>query len=183
MGFSYRRVTCARFLSHSCSARVFRLVRALYERFLCSIVNMKLLGQSIVIFLVHVLLLLCCLDVVNARRRIDQDEKWLRKAVRRHQLSQSQKRQTDDPSSQCAEKTAATLSAPKTNIWWGLTQEEIAAVTKWCFAQKSLNLTKAADAGEWDNILYAPRTRNTVFKGQPTNFFQPKRRVDATEQD
>ena len=53
----------------------------------------------------------------------------------------------------CAAPVAQVVSAPKQNIWAGLTDVEAAGVTQWLFSQKSLNLTTTEDAGEWDNTV------------------------------
>ncbi|KAI5363237.1 putative copper amine oxidase [Septoria linicola] len=56
-------------------------------------------------------------------------------------------------SSICTESGPAAISAPKTNIWAGLTDDEAASVTYWLFHQTDLNLTTSDVAGEWDNTV------------------------------
>lgn len=51
----------------------------------------------------------------------------------------------------CADANA--ITAPKENVWGGLTDVEAAGVTAWLFAQAELNLTISEDAGEWDNVM------------------------------
>ncbi|KZT51209.1 amine oxidase [Calocera cornea HHB12733] len=46
-----------------------------------------------------------------------------------------------------------TITAPKKNIWLGLTEDEVAAVTSFAHNQTSLNLTAAVNATNWDNQL------------------------------
>ncbi|KAK4494552.1 hypothetical protein PRZ48_013908 [Zasmidium cellare] len=53
----------------------------------------------------------------------------------------------------CAQATPAAVSAPKSNIWVGLTDDEAASITNWLFHQPDLNLTVSDKAGEWDNRL------------------------------
>ena len=53
----------------------------------------------------------------------------------------------------CAESLAATIKAPKTNIWAQLSNDEAASVVAWLFAQEDLNLTTSDDAGAWDNTV------------------------------
>lgn len=53
----------------------------------------------------------------------------------------------------CPEKTAKSIQAPKNNVWLGLTDEELASVTKWLFSQEEFNLTRYYYAGDWDNTV------------------------------
>lgn len=53
----------------------------------------------------------------------------------------------------CSESAARTVSAPKQNVWGGLTDEEAASVVSWLFAQPDLNLTVSENATEWDNTM------------------------------
>ncbi|KAL3423197.1 copper amine oxidase [Phlyctema vagabunda] len=66
--------------------------------------------------------------------------------------SGGRKRQASSSGS-CAAPAAQEISAPKSNVWSGLTDDEAASVTKWLFGQSTLNLTATANAGEWDNTL------------------------------
>jgi primary-amine oxidase len=58
-----------------------------------------------------------------------------------------------DNTTLCAEKEALLTTAPKANVWGGLSGEEASSIVHWLFAQPELNLTKADDAGSWDNTL------------------------------
>lgn len=49
---------------------------------------------------------------------------------------------------------ATPIVAPKQNVWNSLTADEISSVTQWLFDQRDLNLTKASEAGDWDNTLF-----------------------------
>ncbi|KAF2146772.1 uncharacterized protein K452DRAFT_323862 [Aplosporella prunicola CBS 121167] len=53
----------------------------------------------------------------------------------------------------CTVPTAQLTTAPKSNVWSGLTDTEAASVDSWLFGQKSLNLTVSKKAGEWDNSI------------------------------
>jgi hypothetical protein len=73
-------------------------------------------------------------------------------------LNGQTKRWSNDTSSgipSCAVPEPQTITAPKLNIWGSLTDDEAASVASYLFSQTSLNLTAAADAGEWDNSVYA----------------------------
>ncbi|KAK4963066.1 hypothetical protein LTR10_000694 [Elasticomyces elasticus] len=77
--------------------------------------------------------------VRGARSRLAKNSKW------------HSKRWTNG--SACVETSPPDFSAPKENVWSGLTNWEAASVTQWLFGQAELNLTKSEDAGEWDNSL------------------------------
>jgi hypothetical protein len=71
-------------------------------------------------------------------------------------LNGQTKRWSNDTSSvrsSCAAPGAHAITAPKTNVWGSLTNDEAASIAVWLFAQSSLNLTVAAEAGEWDNSV------------------------------
>lgn len=68
----------------------------------------------------------------------------------------------------CPDTAATAITAPKTNIWGGLTDLEAAGVVQWLFAQEELNLTVSTDAGEWDNTVSVP----TKYYQTITNFPQ-----------
>lgn len=46
-----------------------------------------------------------------------------------------------------------TVTAPHTNVWAGLSTDEAAAVVGFLHNNTDLNLTAAADAGSWDNVI------------------------------
>jgi len=48
---------------------------------------------------------------------------------------------------------APTVKAPRKNVWAGLTNDEAASVVAFLHNQTALNLTAAADAGSWDNLI------------------------------
>ncbi len=71
-------------------------------------------------------------------------------------MNKQTKRWTNDTSTAepaCAAASAQTVAAPYSNVWSSLTDDEAASVAAWLFSQPSFNLTKAEDAGEWDNSL------------------------------
>ncbi|KAH8888326.1 putative membrane copper amine oxidase [Thozetella sp. PMI_491] len=53
----------------------------------------------------------------------------------------------------CPETLATAITAPKTNIWAGLTDIEAASIAQWLFAQTDLNLTVSENATDWDNSV------------------------------
>ncbi|KAL3467115.1 copper amine oxidase [Aspergillus heterothallicus] len=53
----------------------------------------------------------------------------------------------------CEDTPPQEINAPKENVWYGLTDDETAAVAKWLFGRPELNLTTSEDAGEWDNTI------------------------------
>ena len=74
-----------------------------------------------------------------------------------------QSRNNDSPSLSTPPKT----TAPYKNIFNSLSNDEAASVIGFLHAQESLNLTKADDAGSWDNSimvvdLYAPNKTDAV---------------------
>lgn len=63
--------------------------------------------------------------------------------------------QTNESANSSSTTTCATpIVAPKQNVWNSLTDDETASVTQWLFDQRDLNLTKAGEAGDWDNTLF-----------------------------
>ncbi|KAH8701543.1 copper amine oxidase [Talaromyces proteolyticus] len=72
----------------------------------------------------------------------------------------------------CVNNHAATITAPKQNVWNSLTDTETAAVTQWLFAQSDLNLTKTSAAGDWDNtvllveLMYPNKTNALTYIDQ-----------------
>ncbi|KAF2088297.1 membrane copper amine oxidase [Saccharata proteae CBS 121410] len=76
---------------------------------------------------------------------------WMRKTHERGGTHDRWRRQATGGS--CAIPTAQSIAAPRSNIWAGLTDSEAAAVTKWLFSQRTLNLTLTENAGEWDNTV------------------------------
>jgi primary-amine oxidase len=61
------------------------------------------------------------------------------------------RRWTNETQSPC--DSAYPITAPKENVWGGLTDVEAAGVASWLFAQTELNLTVSEEAGEWDNHM------------------------------
>ncbi|GAA5855142.1 hypothetical protein JCM9279_001967 [Rhodotorula babjevae] len=66
-------------------------------------------------------------------------------------ISSNQYDTTEFKTSGAAE--APTVKAPRKNVWAGLTTDEAASVVAFLHNQTALNLTAAADAGSWDNII------------------------------
>lgn len=100
---------------------------------------------------IFLLLLAAALDV--SARRIDSHTVKhgmfpgsLREHSSRHARRAPITRRQDPSASGCGSHSQPTTKAPKTNIFAGLTDDEAAAVTAYLHAQKSLNLTAAADA-------------------------------------
>lgn len=60
--------------------------------------------------------------------------------------------------SSSATACAAPIVAPKQNVWDSLTNDETASITQWLFDQQDLNLTKASEAGDWDNTVFVAPT-------------------------
>lgn len=102
--------------------------------------------------LFRVLLLLCLLNGVSALPKSswarERQKKGLIKNLKRWSNST-----TPQPASTCPQNPAPSVSAPKQNIFAGLTNWEAASVAQWLFAQPELNLTISDDAGEWDNSI------------------------------
>ena len=111
------------------------------------------------------LLFLCCLqfDSTFAKPVPEPKSAWLRKAHRHRKAKQAEEVKRATQESACVSRDAAVSDAPKSNIWQGLTGPETASVLKWLFQQKELNLTKSADAGEWDNSVYVPISLVGIF--------------------
>ncbi|PHH73301.1 hypothetical protein CDD82_5550 [Ophiocordyceps australis] len=53
----------------------------------------------------------------------------------------------------CSPPQKQDFKAPRENIWYGLSNDEIAAVTAWLFEQHELNLTAAKTSTSWDNSI------------------------------
>ncbi|CAD0050799.1 unnamed protein product [Aureobasidium pullulans] len=88
----------------------------------------------------------------------DPKAAWVRQGRARKAASKNGRRwlnETSTPSivTSCSESNYTKASAPKVNVWGGLTDIEAASVTQWLFAQPELNLTVSDDAGEWDNSV------------------------------
>ncbi|GKT48761.1 uncharacterized protein ColSpa_08942 [Colletotrichum spaethianum] len=77
------------------------------------------------------------------------DKKTARKILQGHQRRQEYN-QADQT---CIESEAVSITAPKENIWSGLTELETISVVSWLFAQPELNLTASENATMWDNKL------------------------------
>ncbi|TEA10610.1 Membrane primary amine oxidase [Colletotrichum sidae] len=48
---------------------------------------------------------------------------------------------------------AASIQAPRANVWRDLSDEEVHGVTKWLLGKKDLNLTDPESAGPWSNTI------------------------------
>lgn len=66
-----------------------------------------------------------------------------------------ERRQAANPTG-CSSGGQIIATAPKSNIFAGLTNDEAAAVTSFLHDQKSLNLTAAANATRWDSPSIIP---------------------------
>ncbi|KAI9729144.1 MAG: hypothetical protein M1834_007051 [Cirrosporium novae-zelandiae] len=91
-------------------------------------------------------------DIVSSRPSPDPKAAWIRKGRQRQGYINNQKREVNNTT--CAADTAKAATAPKSNIWGGLTNYEAASVAKWLFAQEALNITASENATEWDNTMY-----------------------------
>ncbi|GAM43125.1 hypothetical protein TCE0_047r17683 [Talaromyces pinophilus] len=79
---------------------------------------------------------------------------WLeRSALKRVAKPRVSRRTNESASSSSTDACATSIVAPKQNVWNSLTDDETASVTQWLFNQRDLNLTKASEAGDWDNTL------------------------------
>ena len=74
---------------------------------------------------------------------------WVRKGRGGRPVSRSLQNQH----ASCVESNATKITAPYTNVWEELSNDEAAGVVKWLFQQPDLNLTTSDDAGEWDNTI------------------------------
>lgn len=114
-------------------------------------------GESWSTFLLLVFGLACV--TVSALPSPQPKSAWARQARQRKGMLKGLKRWTNATyspgysGSSCIDNEAAALTAPKSNVWAGLTDYEAAIVTTWLFAQPELNLTVSDDAGEWDNSV------------------------------
>ncbi|KAH8653519.1 copper amine oxidase [Xylariales sp. PMI_506] len=106
------------------------------------------------------LALLSCAEVVLARPRPDPKVpahvQWAHnrgKKVARSALKHNLEARADSANETCSTSKAATITAPYTNIWAGITDDEAASVIAWLFDQPALNLTTSEDAGAWDNTV------------------------------
>jgi primary-amine oxidase len=102
------------------------------------------------------LLLLTLAQDVAARPSPEPKSAWVRKGAGRKRMSNTIKRSIDkrqDSNDTCAEGTATSISAPKSNVWGELSGQDAADVTKWLFAQSDLNLTQSENATSWDNTM------------------------------
>jgi len=109
----------------------------------------------------HSIVLLLCLDVTPAASRPHPEpkSKKFRDGRHGHQARAITKRLQQRQGGACSTSpVAAAATAPKPNLWLGLTNDEAASVTKWLFAQDALNLTTTEEAGEWDNTVYMARS-------------------------
>ena len=55
--------------------------------------------------------------------------------------------------SACVENAPTKISAPKINVWKGLSSQEVKDITQWLYLQEDLNLTRFNNAGPLDNII------------------------------
>ena len=87
----------------------------------------------------------------------DPKAAWVRQGRTRKGLTRGWKRWENDTAAvstpACVDSNYTQISAPKDNVWGGLTDVEAASVTQWLFAQSELNLTVSDEAGEWDNTV------------------------------
>ena len=97
-----------------------------------------------------------CADNALSAPSPDPKATWVRQGRARKAASKSKigKRWANETSSACPDTTYTKTSAPKANVWGGLTDVEAASVTRWLFDQSEFNLTVSEDAGEWDNTMY-----------------------------
>jgi len=105
----------------------------------------------------HSVVFLLCLDAapVTARPHPEPKSKKFRDGSHGHQARAITKRLQQRQGGSCPTiPVAAAATAPKPNLWLGLTNDEAASVTKWLFDQNSLNLTTTEESGEWDNTVY-----------------------------
>lgn len=73
---------------------------------------------------------------------------------RRHSKPYASVRELAGRSSSCkSPPVQVDFQAPKTNVWYGLSDDEVAATTEWLFEQADLNLTAAEEASSWDNTI------------------------------
>ncbi|GAA5820220.1 hypothetical protein JCM3770_006065 [Rhodotorula araucariae] len=87
--------------------------------------------------------------------------------------------------------SAPSTKAPHKNVWAGLSTDEAASVVAFLHKQKDLNLTAAADAGAWDNLITivevaAPNKTDTLawlsgVKPPPQRMAQVTMMFGATE--
>ena len=107
---------------------------------------------------------LCCLpfDLVLSNPLPGVKGSWKSKERQRAKAKEALGLSSRAQESICTTRDAIVSSAPLKNIWAGLTGPETASVLKWLFHQKDLNLTKAADAGEWDNSVYVQELAKVV---------------------
>lgn len=107
------------------------------------------------------LLLLSLAADVLARPSPDPKSAWVRTRGKKNLLKNSRRWINDTASSipvssavpTCLESNATVITAPKENIWGGLTDIEAAGVVSFLFSQADLNLTTTDEAGEWDNSV------------------------------
>lgn len=59
---------------------------------------------------------------------------------------------TEDPQD-CVIQNAQDTTAPKKNIWGGLSGPEASSVVAWLFSQPEFNLTQSENATNWDNTM------------------------------
>lgn len=112
-------------------------------------------------FTPSVLLLFCFTENVVSRPSPQPKASWVRQGRAKKTLLKSFKRWTNEttspptpiPTTACTDSNATTITAPKDNVWGGLTGIEAASVTKWLLGQSELNLTNSEDAGDWDNSM------------------------------
>lgn len=98
---------------------------------------------------------------VASRPSPDPKASWVRTRGKKNLLKNS-KRWSNDTTApttsaaaapSCVDSNATSITAPKDNIWGGLTDLEASSVVSWLFDQPELNLTISEDAGEWDNSV------------------------------
>lgn len=84
--------------------------------------------------------------------------------VSKNQYNSSAYNLTDVPA-------APTAKAPHKNVWAGLSNDEAAGVIGFLHNQTDLNLTAAADAGPWDNLI---TTLDILTPNKTVRFFLPQ---------
>lgn len=99
---------------------------------------------------------------VFARPSPEPKASWVRKGHGRKAISDVLKGKRDlqrstiaprNESTSCAGTLAATVTAPKENVWGELVSTDAAAVAAWLFTQSEFNLTVSENATAWDNSV------------------------------
>lgn len=113
-------------------------------------------------------LLICSLvQGVFSKPQPDAKSAWVRTRSKKILLKNTQRWSNGTFTSSatnagCTDSGPSIISAPKENIWAGLTDIEAAGVTSWLFTPPALNLTLSDDAGSWDNSVQVCRCKLTT---------------------